>query len=501
MFLLNIHPSTAVTIPYTHDHACANNDCSENKPTKKNIIMMVSDGTGASSFNLGRYVRQYRDGLNNTDILEIENFFGGLSRTRSSSSWVTDSAAGATAFACGHKTYNNGISITADKKPVASILEALKLEGWTTGLVVTTGITDATPAAYNSHAEYRKYQAYIAQQQLGLNNTLGVVTDLMMGGGRCYYVPQNSEEFESCREDDVDLLAYAKEIGFNVASTKAEYDALNQGQNTSLPLLALLADFNYPYAIDREETQVPTQAHQAKTALHLLDEATKDKEQGFFLMLEGSRIDHGGHANDAPSHAHEVLAYNDMFLEVLDYVQNTDTETIIISTSDHECGGLTLGLQTPDEEDGDAFYGWYPEVLLAAKKSGEYLAKQLVEFNSTSDEELKQFVNTAIFQAGLGINNATDDEIAKVIAKKDDAEVTINHVLDNRAHIGWTSTGHTGADVNIFTYANKLDAQQLLNDYLMQNVENTEIARFLEIYTGTNLTAVSEKLEGIVIKP
>ena len=148
--------------------------------------MMVTDGMGPASLSAARSFRQFRDKLAINDILTLDKYLIGSSRTRSSSSLVTDSAAGATAFSCALKSYNGAIGVTPDKTPCGTVLEALKLQGYYTGLVVTTRITDATPAAFSSHVDYRFQEDLIAQHQLG-EYPFGRAVDLILGGGRCHF--------------------------------------------------------------------------------------------------------------------------------------------------------------------------------------------------------------------------------------------------------------------------------------------------------------------------
>ena len=159
---------------------------------KRNMIFMVSDGMGPTSLSMTRSFRQETAGLEPDDVLVLDQHHIGTSRTRSTSSLVTDSAAGATAFSCGHKSYNGAISVLPGGDPCGTVLEAAKLAGYTTGLVVTTRITDATPACFAAHVTSRDQEDLIAQQMIGqgpLNRTL----DLMIGGGRCHFLPQGTD--------------------------------------------------------------------------------------------------------------------------------------------------------------------------------------------------------------------------------------------------------------------------------------------------------------------
>lgn len=282
------------------------------------------------------------DGLPRDDILVLDQHFIGSSRTRSSSSLVTDSAAGATAFSCGMKSYNGAISVLPDHTPCGTILEAAKKAGYMTGLVVTTDITDATPACFASHANRREYQDMIAQQEVG-EHPLGRVVDLMFGGGRCHFLPNSTEG--SCRGDERDITKLAQEeYGWSYLSSRKEFDALKLGIAAELPILGLFAESDIPFELDRRNMNdvYPSLEEMARTALKALEIATKDSEKGFFLMIEGSRIDHAGHGNDPAAQVHEVLAYDHAFASVVEFLDTSNDEGVLVATSDHETGGLSV---------------------------------------------------------------------------------------------------------------------------------------------------------------
>jgi len=304
---------------------------------KRNVVFMVSDGMGPASLHLTRSYRQHVDGLPWGETLFLDKNLIGTSRTRSTSSLVTDSAAGATAFSCGLKSYNGAISVLPDGSPCGTVLEAAKLAGYMTGLVVTTRITDATPACFSAHVNLRSEEDRIAEQQLG-DYPLGQMVDLMLGGGRCHFLANTTEG--SCRADSRDLIGEAQRKGFKYVNDRASFDKLNKGKGVKLPLLGLFAPTDIPYEIDRLDKNYPSLDEMAEVALTALEAATKDSEQGFFLMVEGSRIDHAGHGNDPAAQVHEVLAYDKTFARVFKWVEKHDA--VLVSTSDHETGGLAM---------------------------------------------------------------------------------------------------------------------------------------------------------------
>lgn len=202
--------------------------------------MMISDGFGPASET---FARQYFTQINKREIkslLPLDEIHVGHSRTQSSSSLITDSAAGATAFACAHKSYNGAIGVYPNKKPCGTVLESAKVhKNMLTGLVVTSRITHATPASFSAHVPSRDWEAMIAEQQIGYS-PLGRTVDLMFGGGSCEFLSNSTEG--SCRMDNRDLFTEAKEkFGWDVKYGSREHlDELSEDE-VQLPLMALFS--------------------------------------------------------------------------------------------------------------------------------------------------------------------------------------------------------------------------------------------------------------------
>ena len=472
---------------------------------KKNIIFMVTDGMGPASLLLARSFRQLRDKLPLNDTLVLDRHLVGLLRTRSLSSLVTDSAAGATAFLCGLKTYNGAIGVAPNTSPCGTVLEAVKLQGYLTGLVVTTRITDATPAAFSAHTDYRFQEDEIAQQQLGAS-PLGRSVDLILGGGRCHFKLRLQPG--SCRADAVDLVAQAQKQGWHYVGDRAQFDGLAGGHNVSLPLLGLLADEDIPYDLDRNASEYPSLLEQTQVALTLLSEALRNALQGFFLLIEGSRIDHAGHHNDAAAQVRETLAFDAAFAEVVKFIDESDTPTIVVSTLDHETGGLLTTRQVdplyPD-------YLWYPKVLLNATHLGEYLARKIGDWFHThadgvdaSDTTFEEFLSHILHQ-DLGITDYTGSELKALKSATPNREqimYILNDLVSVRLQTGWSTHGHSAVDVNIYGYTNDAVLRHELlqadpETGLLGNHENTEIGTFLQRILGADVASVTERLRGI----
>lgn len=430
-----------LAVVYQHNQSVSDDG---NKPAgKRNVIFMVSDGMGPTSLSMTRSFRQFESGLPVDDVLVLDQHHIGSSRTRSSSSLITDSAAGATAFSCGLKSYNGAISVLPNHSPCGTVLEAAKEAGYMTGLVVTTRITDATPACFASHVNQRGYEDRIAEQEVG-EHPLGRVVDLMLGGGRCFFLPNSTDG--SCRSDDRDIVQLAKENQFSYIDDRAGFDDLEMGESVPLPLLGLFAERNFPYEIDRRHVDdvYPSLEEMARTALKALSDATKDSDKGFFIMIEGSRIDHAGHGNDPAAQVHEVLAYDKAFAAALEFLENDDTEGVLVSTSDHETGGLSAARQLHSSYPE---YLWYPEVLANANYSSEYLGEEVDDYldgpgkdddTSAKREHIRQY----IIEDGFGIKDITDKEIDALI--DGGGSYALADIISRRAQIGWSTHGHSG---------------------------------------------------------
>lgn len=360
----------------------------------------------------------------------------------------TDSAAGATAFSCGMKSYNGAISMLPDHTPCGTVLEAAKKAGYMTGLVVTTDITDATPACFASHVKIRLEEDLIAQQEVG-EHPLGRVVDLMLGGGRCHFLSNTTDG--SCRGDDRDITKLAQDkYGWTYIDSREEFDGLELGKAVKLPLLGLFAGSDFPFEIDRRNMDdlYPSLDEMTRTALNALEVATQDSDKGFFLMIEGSRIDHAGHGNDPAAQVHEVLAYNRAMASVVEFLDRSEVEGVFVATSDHETGGLSIakrmsqilscvekvGLTSLELHPQYPQYKWFPEVLANATHSSEHLARQLNSHISqgAQGDDLKQYI-TELVQSGLGIQDASDGEIQLLVDQPLLSVYTFADMISRRA--------------------------------------------------------------------
>lgn len=160
---------------------------------------------------------------------------------------------------------------------------------------------------------------------------------------------------------------------------------------------------------------------------------------------------------------------------------------------DHETGGLAVGRQvTP----GYPEYLWKPDSLLNAKKSGEFLIHKLNSYSlSEGDSNLTDFIRNEIFEKDLGIFDYSEDDIKEVARLKEQAQDYLNNMVSVRAQIGWSTHGHTAVDVNIYAHSNTEHGNYLLREYLGGNRENTDIGKFMEFISNSDLDYITKLLK------
>ncbi|KAI0218741.1 vacuolar alkaline phosphatase, partial [Massospora cicadina] len=416
---------------------------------------MISDGLGPASETYGRLYARYLNSSKYGDILLWTRFWSG------------------------NPVPGRRVALlrTLRRKPCGTILEAAKKGGFLTGLVATSRITHATPAAFSAHIPDRDMEADIASQQLGFYS-LGRNVDLMFGGGKCFFQPKAKNG--SCRLDDRDLFKEGEKKGWRFITTKEEFDAVSPKQS-SLPLAGLFASGHMDYEVDRDPLVQPSLREMARKALDILEGATLHSNQGFFLMIEGSRIDMAAHSNDPVAHASDILAYYEAVEAVKEFV-TAHPDTIMISVSDHETGGFTIGRQVGPEYPE---YVWYPEVISRVKKSSFAIARSILEY---SGHTKRTFLRNTIVAQYMGITDATEAELAALNSTNvDDVVSVVSDMISRRAHLGWTTHGHTGVDVNLYAYGNQADG-------LAGNHENTDIGEFMASFLHADLQAITREL-------
>ncbi|KAH6629220.1 alkaline phosphatase [Boeremia exigua] len=450
-------------------------------PTARNFIYIVPDGYGPASQTMARdYVSLLQNGENPKAPVSIQLAADGMVignvRTQASNNLITDSAASATAFGCGVKTYNNAIAVDDDGQPVGSILEAAKMEGFKTGLVVTSTINHATPACYAAHVADRNSYEKIAEHEIGYSHPLGPQVDILLGGGRCYFKPKSDPT--SCRKDDIDLFGYAKGKGYHIMQDRKAFDELKKGtaKSADLPYIGLFNDDQMMYEIDRKQdpTQEPSLLEMVETALTSLDRATKWSLRGYLLVIEASRIDHAGHANDPVGHLHETIMYNDVMKYVREWIDK-HPDTLMLSAADHECGGLTLN-------------GFNPLPLKSATMTTERAAA-LWKANNATD---KRAYLTSTILPGYGLADLPTTAIDALLTSRNFAS-DLAARLSSKAGVNWSTGGHTASDVTLFGYGAGWRGGNLKAD-MAGNWDNTQLPGYIEGVLKVKMSKVTEKL-------
>ena len=280
-------------------------------PTKKvkNIILLIGDGMGLSQVSASQFYNKKTSNFERFPVI-------GLTKTSSTSDLITDSAAAATAFASGIKTYNGALGVNTDTLAVKTIVEEISKIGISTGIISTSSIVHATPAAFYTHTKKRSMYEDIAAQLVSSD------IDFFAGGGINYF---------NDRKDKRNLILELEKKGFSINTEslpKNTKPVLNKKQGY------LLAPNGMPKMLDGRGEFLTN-------ATKLAIESLSSNEEGFFLMIEGAQIDWGGHDNDADYLISELIDFDNTIGVALDFAK-LNGETLVIVTADHETGGFTL---------------------------------------------------------------------------------------------------------------------------------------------------------------
>lgn len=281
--------------------------------TPRNIILMIGDGMGLTQVSTALYSTKRS--------MNLERFQHiGFHKSYAAGELITDSAAGATAFACGIKTYNGAIGMNIDSIPQRNIIEEAEEKGLATGLVATAFIVHATPAAFFAHQPIRVMHEQIAADLLKID------IDLIIGGGKKY--------FDQRESDNRNLYQELQQKGY-IVSDYLTRELQQLSYKPSNNLVHFTAD-RHPVPVTAGRNYLPYASRMAPRFLK-----GRAEENGFFLMIEGSQIDWAGHGNQADLMVAETLDFDRAIGEVLNFAE-ADGNTLVIVTADHETGGLAI---------------------------------------------------------------------------------------------------------------------------------------------------------------
>lgn len=387
----------------------------------KNIIFFIGDGMGVSALSLAALVSDVQDA--NLSITKMP--VTGYSFTYSSDMVVTDSAAAGTALATGFKTKNHMLSIKQDGTKIKSILEHAKDKGFSTGVVTTTYVCHATPAAFAAHSISRNSTNQIARDMLDNN------LDIIFGGGLKYFKSNRLER----KSKPVNILEKAVKNGYQIVYTRNDLLSLS---SDSSKVIGLFTKSHMSYEIDRDSSKEPSLSEMTEKAINILNY----KKKPFFLMVEGGKIDHAAHGHDAPTIVKDVQAFDKAVKVALDFAKK-NSNTLIVVTADHETAGLSI-LERVDLRAFSLVKGSVEHAAVNIKNkkiTAENAKRDFFPFPAIDADELKRCASTS-----LGYNTFLD--FGNLIS---------NHLgvffIPNAEQIKSKNTfGHTASMVPVFAF-------------------------------------------------
>ncbi|TQV85415.1 alkaline phosphatase [Aliikangiella coralliicola] len=395
------------------------NSPTNSSPKPKNIILLVGDGMGPAHIKAYRMFKDNPETAEEEKLVFDDYLVGSLStNSYDSKENVTDSAASATAYATGKRTVNGALSIDKNGNHYKTVLEQAKNIGLSTGLVATSEIVHATPAAFASHQIDREQKNNIADQYFDNQKDGSPMVDVMLGGGLNYFVRK-----------DRNLLSEFIQAGYTVVDSKKELLKAD-----SEKLIGLFAKEGLPKMWDRD-SHTPSLAEMTQVAIEQLSKNPK----GFFLVVEGSQIDWAAHENDIVGVISEMADFEAAMKTAVDFAK-ADGNTLVVATADHETGGLSIGSRWTGEDR----YHWDVEVI----RSFKYTPAKITTEAQRSGNLVAEFHKAT----SLKLNEAEKQLLRESNLKSwDKTRRLVSEVISKRSYTGWTTYGHTGVDV--FLYA------------------------------------------------
>ena len=498
----------------------ASEETKTDEQTPKYIFLFIGDGMSYPQIQLTNYFLSANENKESAQTVSVEgeektvlssgnnlammNFpVAGSAQTYDSTSFAPDSASTATSIATGNKTWSGSINVSTDfTQEYETIAEKLKAQkDYKIGIVSSVNINHATPAAFYAHQASRNNYYDIGLELIDSG------FDYFAGGG--LLAPTGKEE------DQKDLYELAEEGGYKVVKTQAEAEALTAEDGKALVIDEHLADSNaMAYSMDLQEGEW-TLADYVDKGIEVLD-----NENGFFMMVEGGKIDWACHANDAAATITDTLALDKAVKEAVEFYQEHPDETLILVTGDHETGGLTIGfagtnydtfltnfnnqkisyakfdsdyvskykeektdfdtimkdvtelfgLQAPEEEGAES-----TEKKDSADKHPESEDDGALVMTQYEYDTLKEAYETTMSRTGEEEEFAQDEYVK--YGSYEPLTVTITHILNNKSGINFGSYAHTGLPVEVF-------AQGAGQENFAGYYDNTDIYEKVAALTG-----------------
>lgn len=469
----------------------------------KYVFFFIGDGMSMAQINLAEAAlsmsefsgEESKIGVGKLNMRELTTT--GICNTHAENRYITGSAASATALATGSKTAIDYISVSSSGETLRTMAEMAKAKGMKVGIVSSVSIDHATPAAFYAHTESRSNYEIID------NHLIESGFDYFAGG---------SVKWDRHAVGDKKLAydAYMQKLedaGYQYVSSRAEFDALKGSSNT--PVMATIESVGpgldtsdgsaLPYVIDlkyetNEDNTITLAEFTAKGAEILMN------DEGFFMMVEGGKIDWACHANDAASAAYEMIALDEAIGEALEFAAQHPDETLIVLTGDHDCGGLTLGFAGTGYQTAFGLlanqtmsYDLFSSKVSTMIEGGESFEKLLSfacevfgftndvtdgsegVFNRTtelSDHEVAMLRKAyeASLNSRKGVGYHIDDVYNGSFGGYEPFTVKCTNILNNKAGIDFASYSHTAVPVPVFV---KGVSEEIFSGYY----DNTDVAK------------------------
>ena len=439
----------------------------------KYVFYFIGDGMGVNQVNAAEtYLGALEGRIGITELCFPSFPYFGLINTQSATNGVTDSAAGGTALACGHKTKNGAEGMLKDlTTPIYSIAQWAHDAGAAVGVSTSVSIDHATPAAFYSHVPKRSMAYEIGSQLPG--------TGFDYFGGSDFVKPQNPD-------GGPDLYAQAQAGGYTIARGYKDYQKKAKKADKMIlfqtEAASKLDNSCIPYALDRTKDDLTLQdITRAGINFLMKKQGLRD---GFFFMIEGGKIDWACHAND-PTFVSELIDMDNAVKVAYEFYQQHPDETLIVVTADHETGGLVLG-RGPYELNLKAIS--YMRMSMVKLERELKAKKEKMGDVFTWDEAKKFLTENFGFWGGVTLNDdqtkrleTSFNEFKEGKSGADRLCSTVKHVISECAMIGWQSGGHSNGYVPAFAIG--VGAEQFHGRF-----DNTEICKKMAKAAGWEQT-------------
>lgn len=474
-----VKPSTSTTVEATK--------------VPKYIFLFIGDGMSYPQVQLTNYYLSAQNDTNNNNKLDSKSNLSfmdfpvsGSAQTYDSTSFCPDSASTATSISTGNKTYSGTINMD-ETKSVAyeTISEKLKNQlGYKVGIISSVNLNHATPAAFYAHQASRNSYYEIGEE--------------LIGSGFDYFAGGGLKKVNGSDGTKESLYSKAEKAGYNVVLTQKDAEKVSAGDGKTIIIDEHLADSDaMTYELDRENSEWDL-ANYVDKGIEVLD-----NDNGFFMMVEGGKIDWACHANDAGSTIGDTLALDNAVKEAIEFYNEHPDETLILVTADHETGGLTIGFAGTNY---DTFLtNLENQKISYAKYDSEYVAKykeNSTDFNTVladvqnlfglvSPENASQAKDEKLVLTDYELNKlktaydktmaASSEELSQeeyvLYGSYEPLTVTITHILNNKSGVNFASYSHTGLPVEVCAMG---AGQDLFEGYY----DNTDIYNNIANLTG-----------------